>query len=188
LWPEAMWNYTYLEHKTDMPDLSEIYKLYQTKDGWVMVYAVATQAHWTNTCAVLGRDDLASDPRFADLQGRVRFGALLNAELEAETKQRTTAEMIELMDKADVPVAPVNSREAMVVDPHLRHRGVFVESEHPAVGPIRQIRPPARYSKTPIGIRRHAPAFGEHSDEILRDILGRSPDEIRELREAGVVF
>jgi crotonobetainyl-CoA:carnitine CoA-transferase CaiB-like acyl-CoA transferase len=187
IWPEAMWNHTYLEHETDMPDLNDIYKLYQTKDGWAMVYSVATASHWQNMCSALGRADLAEDPRFLDLQGRVRYGADVNDEIQAETSRFTTAELVEMMDRADVPVAPVNTRQAMIDDPHLRHRCVVVETEHPSVGRIRAVRPPARYSKTPAGLRRPAPCFGEHTDEILRELLGQSPEQIAALRESGVV-
>ncbi|MGD9755093.1 MAG: CoA transferase, partial [Acidimicrobiia bacterium] len=187
LWPEAMWGDTYLDHSTDMPNLNEIYKLYRTSDGWAMVYSVATQAHWRNMCTALGRLDLAEDPRFADLQGRVRFGAEVNDEIQAETARYTTAELVELMDRADVPVAPVNTRAAMIEDPHVRHRELLVEADHPAVGRIRMVRSPARYSATPAGIRRHAPCFGEHTDEILRDVLGRNEEEIGALRSCGAV-
>jgi crotonobetainyl-CoA:carnitine CoA-transferase CaiB-like acyl-CoA transferase len=187
LWPEAMWNDTYLDHRCDMPNLNEIYKLYQTKDGWAMVYSVATEGHWKNMCRALGRPDLAEDPRFADLQGRVRYGGAVNDEIQAETSRYTTADLVALMDEADVPVAPVNTRASMIDDPHLRHRGVLVESDHPVVGRVRQVRPPARYSKTPTGLRRHAPAFGEHTDEILCELLGRSPQQIADLRASGAV-
>ncbi|MEZ5231469.1 MAG: CaiB/BaiF CoA-transferase family protein [Acidimicrobiales bacterium] len=185
LWPEAMWGDTYLDHSTDMPNLNEIYKLYRTSDGWAMVYSVATQAHWRNMCTALGRLDLAEDPRFADLQGRVRFGAEVNDEIQAETARYTTAELVELMERADVPVAPVNTRAAMIEDPHVRHRELLVEADHPAVGRIRMVRSPARYSATPAGIRRHAPCFGEHTDEILRDVLGRNEEEIGALAQPG---
>lgn len=188
LWPEAMWNNTYLDHQLDMPNLNEIYKLYRTLDGWAMVYSVATQGHWQNMCRALGRADLAEDPRFADLQGRVRYGADVNDEIQAETAKLTTAEIVDLMDRADVPVAPVNTRQAMIDDPHVRHRGLLVESEHPVVGKIRQVRPPVRYSKTPGGLRRHAPSFGEHSDEVLQQLLSKSPAEVASLREQGVVL
>lgn len=188
LWPESMWHHTYLEHqRSDMPNVTDIYKLYQTKDGWAMVYSVATQAHWRNMCTALGRRDLAEDPRFADLQGRVREGATVNDEIQRETLRFTTAELVELMDLADVPVAPVNTREGMIDDPHIRHRGLLVESEHPSVGRIRQVRPPARFSKTPASLRRPAPCFGEHTDEVLQDVLGKSPEQIKSLRQLGVV-
>jgi crotonobetainyl-CoA:carnitine CoA-transferase CaiB-like acyl-CoA transferase len=152
-----------------------------------MVYSVATETHWRSMCTALGRLDLAEDPRFADLQGRVRFGADVNDEIQAETTRYTTAELVDMMDKADVPVAPVNTRQSMIDDPHLRHRGVIVESDHPVVGKVRQVRPPARYSKTPTSLRRHAPTFGEQTDEILREVLGRTPEEIAGLRAQGIV-
>jgi len=188
LWPEAMWNDTYLEHELDMPNLNEIYKLYRTSDGWAMVYSVATDGHWKRMCTALGRPDLADDPRFADLQGRVRYGADVNDEIQAVTATMTTAEVVAMMDAADVPVAPVNTRQSMIDDEHIRHRGLIVESEHPVVGRIRQVRPPVRYSRTPTALRRHAPTFGEHTDEILRDVLGRSDEQISDLRSRNVVL
>jgi len=188
LWPEAMWNDTYLDYESDMPNLSEIYRLYQTSDGWAMVYSVATQTHWQSMCTALGRADLAEDPRFADLQGRVKFGAAVNDEIQAETSRYTTKELVDLMDAADVPVSPVNTRWQMIHDPHVGHRELLVETDHPAVGRIRQVRPPARFSATPTSIRRHAPSFGEQSDEILSDELGLSAERIENLRAQGVVF
>lgn len=187
LWPEAMWNYTYLEHETDMPDVSSIYKLYRTKDGWAMLYPMATDTHWQSMCKALGRDDLATDPRFADLQGRVLYGDDVNDELQAETARFTTADLVNLMDAVDVPAAPVNTRQAMIDDPHVQHRGIVVETVHPAVGRIRQARPPARFSRTPSALNRHAPSFGEHTDEILAEVLGKTDDEIARLRAEGVV-
>jgi len=187
LWPEAMWNDTYLDHTIDMPNLNEIYKLYRTSDGWAMVYSVATDGHWKRMCNALGRPDLADDPRFADLQGRVRYGADVNDEIQAVTATMTTEAIVALMDANDVPVAPVNTRASMIDDAHIRHRELLVETEHPAVGRIRQVRPPVRYSKTPSALRRHAPGFGEHTDEILRDVMGRSDEQIAALRAAGVV-
>ncbi|MPY92408.1 MAG: CoA transferase [Acidimicrobiia bacterium] len=187
LWPEAMWNLTYLDHPSDVPDLSSIYKLYRTKDGWAMVYPVATTAHWEGLCHALGRPDLAADPRFADIQGRLRNGHVVNDELAVEIKRFSTAEFVELMDAADVPVAPVNTREAMIEDPHVRHRGIVVETEHPTAGRIRQARPPAIFSKTPSGLRRAAPCFGEHTDEVLAEVLGLSATQISDLRSSGAV-
>lgn len=132
LWPEAMWNHTYLDHETDMPDLTSIYNLFPTADGWAMAYPVATDAHWRGMCEALNRPDLAADPRFLDLQGRVMYGGDVNEELELETVKFTTAELVDLMDKADVPAAPVTTSEEMIADPQVRHRGIIVESEQPA--------------------------------------------------------
>jgi len=187
LWPEAMWNMTYLDHETEMPDLSSIYELFPTSDGWAMVYPIATEAHWQGMCKALGRPDLATDPRFVDVQGRILNGQDVNDELKLETARFTTAELVRVMDEADVPVAPVNTREAMIDDPHIRHRGIITETLHPTAGKVRSVRPPARFSATPSGLTRHAPVFGEHTDEVLTDLLGRSPDEVSALREQGVI-
>jgi crotonobetainyl-CoA:carnitine CoA-transferase CaiB-like acyl-CoA transferase len=187
LWPETMWHYTYLDFESDMPNVTDIYKLYQTSDGWAMVYPVALESHWRSMCNALGRPDLATDPRFADLQGRVRFGNDINDELQAETRRFTTAELVELMDRADVPVAPVNTRQGMIDDPHVQHRGMLVETVHPSAGRIRQARPPALFSKTPSSLHRPAPRFAEHTDEVLAEVLGLSDPEIAALHESGAV-
>ncbi|MFN0090527.1 MAG: CaiB/BaiF CoA transferase family protein [Acidimicrobiales bacterium] len=187
LWPEAMWNHTYMDHETDMPDLSAIYSLFQTKDGWAMVYPVGTEGHWKGMCNAFGRADLAEDPRFADRQGRVLYGHEVNDELQAEVVKYTTAEVVEMMDAAGVPVAPVNTREGLIDDPHIRHRELVVESVHPAVGRIRQARPPGRFSATPAGLRLPAPTFAEHTDEVLREVLGLDDAELGRLRSAEAI-
>ena len=187
LWPEAMWNMTYLDHDTEMPDLASIYKLFPTTDGWAMVYPVATEAHWQGMCRVLGRPDLAEDPRFADVQGRVLHGAAVNDQLALETVRFTTDELVRLMDAADVPAAPVNTRQAMIDDPHVQHRGIVVESMHPTAGRIRSVRPPALFSETPSALRLPAPLFGEHTADVLAELLSLSEDELAALRVAGVI-
>lgn len=188
LWPVTYWNYTYLDHQTEMPDLGKIYKLYRSADGYVMVYPVATEAHWQGMCTALGRPDLACDPRFADLQGRVLYGAEVNDELELETVKYTTAELVDLMDRADVPVAPVNGYQSMIDDPHIRHRGQIVVTEHPTAGRIRSSLPPARFSKTPAGITRHAPLHGQHTDEVLTELLALDSAALTQLRAEHVIL
>jgi crotonobetainyl-CoA:carnitine CoA-transferase CaiB-like acyl-CoA transferase len=187
LWPEAMWNYTYLDHETGMPDLSSIYRLFQTKDGWAMLYPVATEAHWQAMCTSLGRPDLATDPRFGDLQGRVQYGGEVNDELQEEIRRFTTAELVDCMDRADVPVAPVNTRQGMIDDPHVRHRAIVVETEHPTAGRIRQARPPAIFSKTPASLHLPAPVFAEHTDAVLDEVLHLSVSQIDDLRRCGAI-
>ena len=187
LWPDAMWNHTYLDHTTQMPDLSTIYQLFRTADGWAMVYPMATEAHWRGMCEVLDRPDLADDPRFSDVQRRVRHGADANEELAKETVRFTTAELVRRMDAADVPVAPVNTRQAMIDDPHVQHRGIVVESNHPTAGRIRSVRPPVLFSNTASKLARHAPLFGEHTDDVLSEILALDANEIAALRADGVI-
>ena len=187
LWPEAMWNETYLDHETDMPNLSSIYALFPATDGWVMVYPVATDAHWQGMCEALSRPDLAVDPRFADLQGRVLYGGDVNDELARETARFSSGELVALMDAADVPVGPVNTRQEVIADPHVQHRGIVVESVHPTAGRIRTARPPALFSATPSRPARPAPLHGEHTEEVLAEVLGYDDARMVELRTEDVI-
>ena len=185
LWPDAMWNDTYLDHGSEMPDLASIYKLQRSSDGWVMAYGIATEAHWGAMCEAFGRPDLITDARFVDVQARIRNGDETNDVVEAETIRFTTAELVELLSRAGVPVAPVHDRAAMIADPQVRHREIIVETVHPSAGRVRQARPPVRFSKTPTGLHRHAPRFGEHTDEVLTHVLGLDAETISALRDHG---
>ena len=187
LWPDAMWNNTYLDHASDVPDLASIYKLQRTRDGWIIVYSLANDGHWKAMCDAFGRPDLLTDPRFDSVGARVRNGDATNDVIEAETMTRTTAELVELLAAAGVPVAPVNDRGAMIADPQVQHRGLVVETVHPSAGRIRQVRPPVRFSATPTGLHRHAPRFGEHTDEVLGEVLGYDATTVATLRDQGAV-
>jgi crotonobetainyl-CoA:carnitine CoA-transferase CaiB-like acyl-CoA transferase len=186
LWSDGLWNYTYLDHESSVPDLNLVYHLYRTKDGWAMVYPIAKSHHWHNALAALGRADLENDPRFDQLHKRSANMALINAELGKAVANYTTAEIVDLMDAADVPVAPVNTRQEMINDPHVQERQIIVETKHPTAGGIRLARSAPRFWDQPSEIRRHAPSHGEHTDEVLTE-LGLSADEIAELRRDGIV-
>lgn len=187
LWPDAMWNNTYLDHPSDMPDLASIYHLQRTSDGWIIVYSLATDGHWQAMCKAFDRTDLLEDPRFVDVQARIRNGHATNSAIEEETVRYTTAQLVERLSAAGVPVAPVHDRESMPNDPQVKHRKLVVETVHPSAGRIRSVRPPARFSKTPSTMYRHAPRFGEHTDEVLTEILGLDPDRLTALRAAGAI-
>lgn len=187
LWPEAMWSHTYLDHETDVPDLASIYKLYATSDGWAIVYAISTDTQWQNMCRALGRDDLATDSRFADLQGRLTYGEQINDELVVEMAAYTTADIVELMERFDVPAAPVNTRQSMIDDPQVRHREILVESDHPTAGRIRSARSPVRFSETPSTWARHAPVFNQDTDEVLSEVLGLDAEALAELRSDHII-
>lgn len=187
LWPEAMWNNTYLDHDIEMPELTSLYRLFQTIDGWALVYSVSTDAQWLGMCRAFERPDLATDPRFVDLQARTLHSIEMNDEIEKETGRYTTAELVDLMDRHDVPVAPVNTRQEVIDDPHVRHRNILVESEHPTAGRLRSVRPPALFSATPAQLRLPAPTFGQHTDEVLQTLLGLDGDAVAALRADGVI-
>jgi crotonobetainyl-CoA:carnitine CoA-transferase CaiB-like acyl-CoA transferase len=101
-----------------------------------------------------------------------------------EMKQRTTAEWIEALECADIPVQRMNSLDDIVVDPHLEAIGYLRSVEHPSEGRIKSLAVPSEWSESAPGYRRHAPRLGEHTIEVLRE-AGYAQKEIEELLGSG---
>ncbi len=104
----------------------------------------------------------------------------------AVLRERATAEWLERLDREAVPCAPILSREEVLTHPQIVENETLEELDHPTAGRIRQPRPAARFAETPARIRRPAPALGEHSREVLREI-GVGDEEFARLRDAGIV-
>lgn len=159
---------------------------FPTRDSSV-VTPIANDALWEKFCRVLGREDLRADPRFQTNYLRTRHRAELIPLLDAVFREKTTLEWITLFDAADLPCSPINDMRQICEDPHIRHRRMLVDIEQPLAGPMRIAGSPLRLSETPGEVYAPAPALGQHSEEVLREVLGYSPDTIRRLFEDGVV-
>jgi len=110
----------------------------------------------------------------------------MNAELDKVLVKRTSAEWIEILNKAGVPSGPIYNIKQVFEDPQIQHLGMAQPVRHPERGEIRVQGLPAALSRTPGAIRRAAPRHGEHTDEILRE-LGYTPPEIAALKKDGAV-
>jgi len=158
---------------------------YPTRDGHVCILPY-TDAHWRTFCGVMGRPELADDPRFESLNQRTANIEAMYDTVAAEMVTRTTAEWVEALLAADVPVMGLNRLDDLPDDPHLRSIGFFRQVEHPTEGRLTVTEPPVRFADTPSGYRRHAPNFGEHSITVLRE-SGFADSEIESLVADGVV-
>ncbi|WP_305879970.1 CaiB/BaiF CoA transferase family protein [Siccirubricoccus soli] len=159
---------------------------YRTKDGHVctMIY---NDRQWRSFCAAVGWPDLVStDPRFASHATRTTHIDEVLGMLAAEFLTRTTAEWLELLEKADLPVTPVHTLESILEDPHLLATGFFSTEEHPSEGPVTRMAVPMRFSASEPSPRRPAPRLGEHGGEILRE-AGMAEEEIAALVACGAV-
>jgi crotonobetainyl-CoA:carnitine CoA-transferase CaiB-like acyl-CoA transferase len=141
---------------------------------------------WQAFCAAVERPEWVADERFRSTAGLVRH-ADARLELMADVlRTRTTAEWLERLDRAQVPCAPILSREELLAHPQVLENAIVVESEHPNTGRMRQARPPERFERTPSAIGRAAPLLGEHTEEVLAE-SGYTAAAIEALRAEGAI-
>ena len=158
---------------------------YATKDGYVCVL-IYNDKHWRAFFSLIGREEMfGADPRFSSQEARSRNIGDVYAFVAVQMAKRTSADWLRLLKDADIPVAPLNSIEDVLGDPHLAESGFFVMTEHPTEGRLRQMATPSAWSQTPPGPLRPAPRLGEHSVEILRE-AGYPDAEIEAMIASGV--
>ncbi len=151
----------------------------QTADGWICALPY-TDRHWKAFFHAVGRDDLAARYNIASRAERNTHIRALYQHLGEITVTRTTAEWMALFETLDIPATPIYAPDELPRHPHLEAVGLFQQTVHPTEGPLREMRPTACFSATPLSLRRHAPALGEHTDEVLR-AAGLTPEEISQV-------
>ena len=149
--------------------LNAFRKPFKTLDGYVGVVPYI-DAHWRKFFAIIGAPQLAEDERFRRLVDRSRHFAELYRIVATALATRTTGEWIALLADADIPFAKMNTIEDLLTDEHLVAIGFWHHVDHPTEGRLNMPGIPVSFSETPGAIRRHAPALGEHTAEVLREI------------------
>jgi glutaryl-CoA transferase len=162
------------------------YQTFKTRDGDIIL-ACGNDNLFNKFCAVAGCRELAQDPRFATNGKRVENRAALVPLLEEVFKRRTTREWVDALETAGVANGPINNIKQVFQEPQVIARGVKVELDHPLAGKVPLVASPMRFSGTPLEYRIPPPTLGQHTDEILRDMLKFSDAEIAGLRAAGVI-
>jgi crotonobetainyl-CoA:carnitine CoA-transferase CaiB-like acyl-CoA transferase len=156
---------------------------YQTKDGYVCAL-IYNDKQWKAYFEVLGKPEMFRDEKYSSQESRSRHYAQAYAFVAEQMKTRTTAEWIEALERADIPVQRMNSLADIVADPHLAATGYFSTVEHPTEGRLRSMAVPSEWSASPPQYRRHAPRLGEHTREVLGE-AGLSAAQIDALIASG---
>ena len=162
------------------------YQTFKTADGDVIL-ACGNDNLFLKFCEVAQCQSLAADERFATNDKRVANRAALTEILDGIFRARTTREWTEALEAAGVPNGPINALEQVFREPQAIARGLRMELPHPLAGKVALVRSPMRFSETPVEHEIPPPLLGQHTDEILRERLGRSDAEIAALRADGAI-
>lgn len=160
------------------------FQSFRTADGWIVV-ACPKQHLWVRFCEAIGRPELAADERFSDFAARDLNRETLLPILRAELGRRTAAEWIPILAAHGVPCAPVNDVAAALADAQAEARGAVVEYDHPTLGTVRGAASPLRLSSMPEPPLHRGPFLGEHTRELLRELLGYDDARVDALATAG---
>jgi crotonobetainyl-CoA:carnitine CoA-transferase CaiB-like acyl-CoA transferase len=160
---------------------------YPTADGHHVCLVGASDANFARLCAAMDRTDLPEDPRFATLADRAAHAEEINDLVAAWTATMSAADLERVAVAHDVPVATAYTAADIAVDPHMAARGDLVTVEDPVAGPIRQQGPAVRFVGEPTPVPGGAPRLGEHTREVLAELVGLDGASLDRLAEHGVI-
>jgi crotonobetainyl-CoA:carnitine CoA-transferase CaiB-like acyl-CoA transferase len=152
-----------------------------------IILAVGNDGQYAKFCQVAGRPELAVDPRFAKNQDRVRNRAILVPMLEDVMKARGKPDWLAALEAAKVPCGAINNIAEVFADPQVRERGMVHQWEHPLAGPLNLVGSPLKLGGTPVRCDLPPPLLGQHTSQVLGEVLGWGEDRIRELRAKEVI-
>src|SRR5262245_23631274 len=162
------------------------YQTFRTKTRDIAI-GVGSDKLWRTFCPLLGLPELVDDPRFVTNARRNANRMSLVAALQEALLTRTYEEWEAVLLPAGIPMGAINTIDQVVDHAQVRARASLVESTHPVAGSIRMTGPPVRMSDTPGMVRTPAPLLGQHTEEILRDRLGVTVEEVSRLKREGII-
>ena len=152
-----------------------------------LILAVGNDGQFAKFCAVAGQPALANDPRFAKNQDRVRHRDTLVPLLEAIFMTRQKSDWLSALEAAKVPCGAINNLAEVFADPHVRSRDMVTTWEYPASGAVELVSSPLKLSATPVRKDFPPPLLGQHTQEVLQELLHLSQEELDKLRTQGII-
>ena len=171
------------EHPNIVP-----YKTFASRDGYVIL-AIGNDGQFQKWCGFAGAAELAADPRFATNSLRVTHRRELYELMPAYVRAKPTREWVDGLATLGVPCGPVNTLDQVFADPQVQARGMRIDVPHAtaAAGTVPLVANPIKMSRTPPGYRHSPPTLGQHTDEVLGELLGMGEAERAALRAAGAI-
>lgn len=164
------------------------YQVFETADDHIVV-AVGNDNQFRTFAGIIGEPELADQPLFATNDSRVRNRDEVVGHLQTIMKTQSSAHWLTELEANKIGCGPINTLDEVFEDPHVKAREMVVNVPHPLAGPdgAQLIASPLKLSETPVTYRHHPPLLGQHTDEVLRDVLGYDDDRIAKLRDAGAI-
>jgi crotonobetainyl-CoA:carnitine CoA-transferase CaiB-like acyl-CoA transferase len=162
------------------------YGIFPAQDGSIVI-ACLMNSFWERICKALGMQDWINDPRFATIEKRRDNRPLVNERVSDFTRRTRIADLVTLFTEFEVPHAPILGIKEALAQPQAVAREMVVETEHATLGKIPIVNRAIKFPGEPQPVPDAPPVLGQHTDEILRDILGLTPERIAELRGSKVV-
>jgi crotonobetainyl-CoA:carnitine CoA-transferase CaiB-like acyl-CoA transferase len=162
------------------------YQAFETADDPVIV-AVGNDEQYRRLCRLMEAPELAEDERFCNMSGRIRNRDVLVSLIAERVRRKPRAFWLEGLEKLGVPTGPINRIDQVFEDPQVKARGLRFDLPHPEAGNVPMVRCPIRMSATPPERTMPPPTLGQHTDKVLKDVLGLDETAIAGLRAAGVI-
>ena len=167
---------------------NDVWQVFPTKDGYIAVAPRGgAKDQWPLFCAAIEHIELIDDPRFADGWLRTQNYEALEPILTEAMKAKTTQEWIKELEQAGIPCGPVNTIPQAAADVQVAARDMIIDVHHPTAGKFKVVNTPFKFSRTPHRVEQASPDLGEHTQEILTDLLGMPQEQIDNLRKQQVI-
>ena len=161
---------------------------YRCKDEkWILLSHYTPERYWPPFCRAMGLEHLEQDPRFQDSRARRENSEALIAIMDRAFATRSREEWMQTLEQGGLIVSPILDYLEVINDPQVAENNLLPEFDHPVLGKIQESGIPVEFDTTPGSIREPAPHLGQHTEEVMVDLLGYSPDQVARLQESGVV-
>lgn len=157
------------------------YQSFTCKCGNYLVVGIGSDTNFISLCNIIGLPELSTNPNFRKNKNRVQNRKELISILQNVFETKNRGDWIELFGNVDFPFGPIRTIKEAFEDPQAQHRGMVQTVTHPTCGNINLVGFPAKFSRTPPSISRPPPLLGEHTEDIIKNMLGFSDEEYRKL-------